>query len=56
MILWFILLIPLVFNSLNISAEADKSKSLIYAQKIDAKNEKLGKSIAPLVKEDWIRH
>ena len=56
MILWFILLIPLVFTSLNISAETEKSKSLIYAQKIDAKNEKLGKSIAPLVKEDWIRH
>ena len=51
MILWFILLIPLVFTSLNISAETDKSKSLIYAQKIDAKNEKLDNK--ELIKESY---
>ena len=38
------------------SENAEKTKNLLYAQKIDAKNFELGKSISPDIKEKWVEN
>ena len=50
----FIFLIGLFLSSYTFSENAEKTKNLLYAQKIDAKNFELGKSISPDIKEKWV--
>ncbi len=52
----FIFLIGLFLSSYTYSENEEKTKNLLYAHKIDAKNFELGKSISPDIKEKWVEN
>ena len=52
----FIFLIGLFLSSYTFSENEEKTKNLLYAHKIDAKNFELGKSISPDIKEKWVEN
>ena len=52
----FIFLIGLFLSSYTFSENEEKTKNLLYAQKINPKNFELGKSISPDTKEKWVEN
>jgi len=52
----FIFLIVLFLSSYAFSDNEEKTKNLLHALKIDARNSELGKSITPDIKKKWLEN
>ena len=52
----FIILVGLFLSSYVFSDNEENTKNLLHAQKIDAKNSELGKSISPNIKKKWLEN
>ena len=52
----FIFLIGLFLSSYAFSDNEEKTKNLLHALKIDARNSELGKSITPDIKKKWLEN